>query len=215
MVTQACAQKPSCPSESSITVIRGSFQAGPDVEYQLSNFHARLLPKGKAAPLCYERTTVVSKGEIFISSESITKVFSHELEKSNSKIKDFNVRHDAEGATLTGTIKKLIPIHFSIAGPVTTDGSSVRLNVKTVKAEGIPIKELLKLVGGEINSLIKVRGIKGLEAGDDYLSFSPEAVADLKGHITGVSTSDKGLTLRYGPSRNPTAQKPYERSVAR
>ena len=208
MVTQACAQKPSCPSESGITVIRGSFQARPDVDYQLSNFHARLLPKGKAAPLCYERTTVVSKGEIFISSESITKVLSHELEKSNSKIKDFNVRHHIDGATLTGTITKIIPLHFSIAGPVTTDGSSVRLNVKTVKAEGIPIKELLKLVGGEINSLIQVRGIKVLEAGDDYISLSPEAVANLRGHITSVTTSDKGLTLRYGPPRNPTARKP-------
>ncbi len=177
----ACvAQAPPCPTESAISIARGTFEA-------------------KAAPQCYERTTLVSRAEIFVSSESLTRVFADKLQASHSKIRDLTVKHDAEGATLTGSITKILPMHFSIKGPVSTDGNSIRLHAKSVKADGLPIKDLLKLVGAELNSLIPVKGMKGIEIGEDYLSFSPQEVADLEGHIASVRTSDAGLTIRYTP----------------
>ncbi len=140
---------------------------------------------------------MVSRAQIFVTSESLTKVFAQKLQASNSKIKDFEVRHDANGATLTGTINKVIPLHFSIQGPVTTDGTVLRLTAKSVKADGIPVKELLKLVGAELDTLLPLKNLKGIQVEEDSLSFSPEAVADLKGHIASVTTSTQGLTLRY------------------
>lgn len=123
----ALAQAPACPGESSIFIARGWFEAGPGVRYQLTNFQARLVPKSAHAPLCYGRTTLVSTAQIFVTSESLTEVFGRKLKASSSKIKDFAVHHDASGATLTGTITKVIPIRFSISGPVTTDGTVIRL----------------------------------------------------------------------------------------
>lgn len=128
-------------------------------------------------------------------------MFSQKLQDSDSKIKDFTVHHDADGATLTGTIRKVIPLHFSIQGPVTTDGNLIRLTAKSVKADGIPVKELLKLIGAELTTLLPLKNLKGIQVEEDSLSFSPEAVADLKGHIASVSTSPQGLTLRYGSGK--------------
>ena len=158
----ALAQQLQCPTESSIVVTRGSYEARPGVRYQLINFHAKLIPKGRTAPLCYEKTTLVSRAEIFVSSESLTAVFSQKLQAAHSKIKNFSVRHDAEGVTLSGSVTKLIPVHFTIKGPVSTDGKSIRLDVRSIKADGLPIKDLLKLVGAELNSVIPVRGLKGI-----------------------------------------------------
>ena len=59
------------------------------------------------------------------------------------------------------------------------------------------MKELLKLVGAELGTLLPLKNLKGIQVEDDTLSFSPEAVADLKGHIASVTTSTQGLTLRY------------------
>lgn len=191
------AQAVPCPTESSISIPHGWFEVNPGVRYQLTNFRAKLIPNGKVAPQCYGRATVVSKAQIFVTSESLTTVFAQKLQASDSKIKDFAVHNDVDGATLTGTIKKVIPLHFSIQGPVTTDGNLIRLTAKSVKADGIPVKELLKLIGAELNTLLPLRNLKGIQVEEDSLSFSPEAVADLKGHISSVTTSTQGLTLRY------------------
>ncbi len=193
---------PPCPTESAISITRGSFEARPGVRYQLLDFHARLRPKAKSAPLCFERVTLVARGEIFVSSDSLTRLFSQKLEASHSKIKDFAVSHDAKGATLTGSISKLISLHFTIKGPVSTDGRSIRLEAKSIKADGIPVKELLKLVGAELNTVVPVKGIPGIEVGEDYLAFSPAAIANLEGHIAAVSTSSEGLTVRYSSVRH-------------
>ena len=100
-------------------------------------------------------------------------------------------------AYLMGTIKNVIPLHFSIQGPVTTDGKVVRLTAKSVKADGLPVKELLKLIGAELNTLLPLKNLKGIQVEEDSFSFAPEAMADLKGHIASVTTSPQGLTLRY------------------
>ncbi len=199
--TKLYAQAVPCPTESSISISRGWFEASPGVRYQLTNFRAKLIPKGKSAPQCYARTTAVSQAQIFVTSESLTRVFAQKLQASNSKIRDFEVHHDADGATLTGTIKKVIPLHFSIQGPVTTDGTLIRLTAKSVKADGIPVKELLKLIGAELNTLLPLKNLKGIQVEEGSLSFSPEAVADLKGHIASVTTSSQGLTLRYDSNK--------------
>ena len=136
-----------------------------------------------------------------MSSDSVTRLFAKKLQQSNSSIKDFTVRCDADGATLQGTVKKLVPVHFTIKGPVSTDGISLTLTATSMKADGIPIEGLLKLVGAELSSLIQFKKLKGIEVGKDSLSFFPEALANLKGHISRVSTSPEGLTLTYAPIR--------------
>ena len=149
--------------------------------------------------MCYERTTVVSRAQIFVTNESLGTMFRQKLQKTQSHIKQFEVRNSPSGATLTGVIVKLIPVHFSIEGPVTTDGREIRLTARSIKADGIPIQDVLKLVGAELSSVLQVKGMPGIEVKGSALSFSPESLAHLKGHIRRIETSDQGLTLFYGP----------------
>lgn len=53
-----------------------------------------------------------------------------------------------------------------------------------------------------MDALLPLKNLKGIQIKEDSLSFSPEAVADLKGHLASVVTSHEGLTLRYGPSKS-------------
>ncbi len=199
---RAYAAKPPCPPPvSHISVEAGEYGSAPDITFQLHHFAATLEPLGRRAPSCYEKLTVVSHGEIFISDETMTKIFTTKLANSDSKIKDLQIQNSESGATLSGSVTKLklIPIHFSISGPVTTDGRRIRLEVKSIKADGIPIEDLLGILGDHLSTLFHIRGVQGIVIEKNSLSFSPIQVAHLKGRITGVSTLHHGLQLRYEP----------------
>ena len=197
------AQKQACPPTAShISITNGTFSSQPGVSFRLKNFNATLVPIGRTAPTCYEKMTVVSHAEIFVSNESLSNIFSEKLQNSQSKIKDFRVENGLSGATLSGKIAHVIPLSFSVEGPVTTNGSEIRLDAKKIKADGIPVKELMHMVGAELNSVLQLKGMSGITIEDNALSFSPEQVAHLKGHIASVTTSAEGLTLLYTSERH-------------
>ena len=197
------AQQQGCPLTSHIVIGSGTFSSQPGVSFRLKNFDATLVPIGKTAPTCYEKMTVVTRAEIFVSNESLSTIFSQKLEASQSKIKDFKVQNGLSGVTLSGKMAHVLPLNFSISGPVTTNGSDIRLDAQKIKADGIPVKELLHLVGAELNSVLQLKGMSGITIEENSLSFSPEQIAHLKGHIAAVETSPEGLTLKYIPQREP------------
>ena len=198
------AMSPACPPpDSYINIGSGVYSPQKGVSFRLRGFRATAIPQGRTAPACYQRTMLVSHAEIFASSESITAIFGGKLDKVHTNIHDLRVQHTPQGAVLTGVIEKLVPIHFSIAGPVSTDGRRISLNATSIKADGIPIKALLGMVGEQLNSLLQLKGVDGIQVEGNTLSFSPEKVAHLRGVIRSVSTSSEGLTLRYGTAARP------------
>ena len=167
------------------------------------------MPRTQVLPTCLEKDTVMTHGEIFVSNESLTQVFAGKLQNSESKIKDFKVENDVGQATLSGHITKVIPIDFTIAGPVTTDGTSLLLDANKIKADGIPIKALLALIGEHLSAVLKMNGVPGVTVNDNQLVFSPAAIAHIKGHLDSVETTEKGITLRYGRApRSTRSNKP-------
>ncbi len=192
------AQGDGCSATPSHIAMTGTFSSQPGVTFALRHFVATLVPLGKTAPECFQKMTVVSRAEIFVSNDSLTEVFAAKLGTTESKIKDFNVHNGVGKVTLTGNLSKVVPIHFAITGPVTTDGRVLLLDAKDIKADGIPIKALLGLVGEHLGNVLKLKGMKGIAVEGNTLSFAPEEIAHLKGYLTGVETTDAGLTLRYG-----------------
>ena len=181
-----------------IDIIHGSFSPSPGVQFQLRHFRARSVPLSDTAPLCYQKLTIVSQAEIFIDNDSLTTVFRNKLGASGGGIRDFTVSNGEGTVTLNGSIVKIIPIHFSIEGPVTTDGVQLQLHASKIKADGIPVKALLQIVGDHLSTVLSVKDVKGISVNEDSISFSPEQIAHLKGYIVAAEPSRQGLTLRYG-----------------
>lgn len=193
----ASGQASTCaPEVSRISISSGTFSPQPGVSFQLHHFVAALVPMGTKSPACNEKMTVVSRGEIFINNESLTRVFNEKLDSADSKIKGFKIENGEGKVTLSGRLTKLIPIAFTVEGPVSTDGTSILLNARNLKADGVPVKTLLAMVGQHLNSVLGLKGMDGITVNEDTLSFSPERVAHLKGHIDSVETTPQGLTLR-------------------
>jgi hypothetical protein len=198
------AQSSVCPAfPSHISIESGVFSSQPGVTFRLRHFVATLVPLGKSAPSCYTKMTVVSHAEIFVSNESLTKVFAEKLGAAKNKIRGFKVENGEGKVTLTGKINKVIPIEFTIEGPVTTDGTSILLDANKIKADGIPVKALLSIVGEHLSSVLGLNGVSGVTVRENRISFSPEQVAHLKGYIESVQTSPQGLLLQYGKTPSP------------
>lgn len=196
----AQARMPPCPSPYEHIVFEsGSYSTQPGANFDLKHFAAELIPEGKIAPLCYGKLTVVSHGEIIASDQSLTNVFISKLAKKKSKIKDFKIVNAGGTTTLSGSISKIVPIKFSIAGELSSDGKDITLHARTIKADGIPVKGLLELFGKNLSTIMKTQNVKGLKVDENTLSFNLEPLAGLKGHILAASSFDGGLLLRYGP----------------
>lgn len=184
----------------------GTYSSEPGVQFVLHHFAATLVPMGPALPSCLEKMTDVTHATIFVSNKSLTEVFAKKLEASDSKIRHFKIEHGAGKVTLTGEIVKIVPIKFSIEGPVFTDGTRLMMDASKIDADGIPIKMLLGMVGEHLSSVLGLKGVDGVSVDGNTMSFLPEKVAHLRGYITRVEASPAGLTLHYG--RKPGAHGP-------
>ena len=198
------AQELQCPPPvSHIRILSDTYSPDIGVDFHLHHFSAALVPQGKTAPLCYAKLTRVSHGEVFVTAESLTKVFNKRLKATESKIKDLQIATSADGVTLSGNTTKVIPIHFSISGPVTTDGIALQLHAEKFKADGIPLKALLQLIGEHLSSVLSVKNVAGLTVEENTMSFFPAKLAHLEGHISSVATTDRGLTIMYSRGAIP------------
>lgn len=200
-----------CPDAASRIVLEsGTYSSAPGVLFVLHHFQATLVPMGKTAPMCLEKMTDVAHATIFVSNESLTQVFAKKLSNTENKIRNFKIEHGEGTVTLTGEIVKVVPIKFSIEGPVSTDGRRLIINASKIDADGIPLKMLLSMVGEHLSSVLGLKGVDGVSVEGNTISFLPEKVAHLKGYISSVEASPAGLTLHYG--RKPGA---HARTVAR
>ena len=208
------AEQPKCPPPvGHIAMDRGEYSSAPGVSFGLHHFSATLIPQGHAAPLCYQKLTVVSHADISVSNDSLTRLFDQKLSDSESKISDFKAVIAPDRTTLSGKVKKVIPIEFSISGPVSTDGRAIVLHADKIKADGIPVKALLELVGEHLSSVLAIKNSPGITVQDNSLSFLPEEVAHLKGHIRSVECTDSGLVLHYGAVHHAAASSPHRHAA--
>ncbi len=191
--------QPPCPDASShITIDNGSYSSEPGVAFLLHHFSATLVPDGKTVPSCLEKMTDVAHADIFVSNESLTRVFAKKLGATDSHIHDLKIVHDFGRVTLSGEIQKLVPIKFSIEGPVSTDGTVLSMNAEKITADGIPVKLLLTMVGEHLSSVLGFKGVNGVTVNGNVMSFSPEKIAHLRGFLESIEATPKGLTLHYG-----------------
>ena len=192
------AETQTCPVAASHLVMEsGSYSSQPGVEFSLHHFDATLVPLGKSMPQCLGKMTDVAHADIFVSNESLTQVFASKLNATGSEIRDLKIVHGAGTVTISGVMVKVVPVKFSIAGPVSTDGTVLSMTAEKIDADGVPIKMLLSMVGKHLSSVLGFKGVSGVQVEGNVMSFSPEKVAHLRGWIASIEATPKGLTLHY------------------
>jgi hypothetical protein len=187
-----------CPAKvTSMDMLKGAYSPMAGATFELQNFAALMTARGNSSPLCFNRMTEISHGQVFISSASLTHLFDQKIQQSDSKMKDVKVEIKDNLAHLTGTMKKGVDIHFEISGPVSTDGTVLILQAQKIKADGIPVKALLGMLGKHLGDLLQSETVDGVKADGDKLIFVPASISHVKGRIAKLELTDKGLLLDF------------------
>jgi hypothetical protein len=181
-----------------MTVEKGQYSPVEGATFNLQDFAANMVALGKTSPLCFERTAHVLRGRAFISSESLTKLFDQKVQQSDASVSDVKVEIKGDSAHISGKVHKGIDIPFEIEGPISTDGTVLILQTKKIKAEGIPVKGLLGMVGVHLGSLLGSESVDGVVAKGNTLVFEPAKIAHVRGRITSARISTDGLTIIFG-----------------
>jgi hypothetical protein len=195
------ADKVNCPQPVTfLSMDRGEYSSMPGAVFGLQHFAARMVARGKTQPLCSARTTEIEHGQIFISTQSITKIFSQKIKESGSKISDLQIEVKDDQLHLKGKVHKGIDIPFEVAGPVSTDGTNLKLEAKKVKAEHLPVKALMGMVGMHLSSLLQSEQAQGVVAQGNTLVFEPDKIAHIQGRISAVRLTPKGIDISFAES---------------
>lgn len=196
-----------CPSPvTEMNVAKGQYSPLQGAVFNLEDFAATMVARGKTSPLCFARMTQVQHGGVLISSESLTRLFSQKVKQSKSSITDVKVELQENTAQLTGKIHKGVGLPFTIEGPVSTDGTSLILQAKKIKVSGIPMKALLGMVGKDLGSMVGSESVNGVAAKGDTLIFEPSKIAHVRGRIEKAQITSKGLALVFAPETVKTAK---------
>jgi hypothetical protein len=200
-----------CPAPvTHIAVENGDYSPQAGVRFVLQDFAANQVARGKASPLCFMRMTDIQHGEVFIDTQSLSREFQSKSSQSGSPVHDLKLEINENGVALKGTLKKLIPISFTMEGPVTTDGRVLIFHASKIKADGIPIKGLLGMLGKHLESMLKSESIGGVTAKGDTIIFEPEKIAHVRGRIASAEVTPQGLSVKFAAQepRQAAALKP-------
>lgn len=179
---------------------KGAYSPQPGSVFELSDFDADMVARGKNPPLCFTRVTEIRTGVVFVSSESLTRMFERKIGQSaKSKVSDIKVETREDGtAKLTGKMKDHGGVSFSIEGPVSTDGRNLILQGKKIDAAKLPVKWLMGLMGKNLGSMMGSESVAGVVAKGDTLIFQPSQISHVEGHISKLQLTNKGLVLTFG-----------------
>jgi hypothetical protein len=193
------AEQLKCPEPvTHITVAQGQYSPLPGTVFDLRDFRAELIRRGKNSPVCFQRWTDISRGDVFVSSQSLSNMFEQKVKQSESSISDIKVEtKSGNKVRLSGKIKKLVWLPFSIEGPVSTNGRTLELQAKSIKAAGIPMEKLLDTLGKELSSIIKSESVNGVAVNGDTLIFQPELISHVRGHINSFEVTAEGLRVQF------------------
>lgn len=202
------AEEVTCPAPvTSMEMQKGEYSPVPGVVFNLQNFVAVMVARGKQLPLCMARTANIQHGQVSMSDASLTKIFAQKLGQTDSSIKDMAISASGEGIKLTGKVHKGIDLPFDIEGPLSTDGKLLILHATKIKAEGIPVKGLLGLVGKNLASLFNPGPGSGVLVKENTLIFDPLELAHVRGRIQSARSVAHGLVLNFAPEATAVTAK--------
>lgn len=198
---------PKCPEgPSRIDVASGTYSPIPGVAFALRNFTGAMVPSGKQIPACLVRVTQIEQGRVAVSSASLDRLIQARIRPKDSSLSDLKVEMKEGRAVLTGKMKKFLS--FRVEGPVTGNGENLRIQAKTVKAAGIPIKGLLEMIGVELSGLMGDNSVKGVTVQEDTIIFRLEAFGNIRGHVQSAKIASSTLVVDFAkpPGRRASAQ---------
>lgn len=182
-----------------------------DVTLRVRSLRGRFVPTraGGVANLDDSASYVVAvdAGETSIDEATLNAlmtehVFARGPDHGKPPVKDLVLKVEDGLVKQKGKLDKKIDLPFSVKGAVeaTPDGK-IRVHAKSIKSLGLPVKGLMKLIGLEMDDMLKVEPGHGLTVDDNDFIIDPQTMLPpphLQGRITSVRVEGNEIVQVFG-----------------
>lgn len=192
----------------------------PHVTLRVRSLHGRFVPTGSGVPnLDHNESYIVQVdgGEVALGEASLNALMNeHVFVGHDPPVEDLKITIEEGLIKQKGKLDKKIDIPFKTKGTVeaTPDGK-IRVHAKSIKSLGLPVKGLMKVLGIEMDDMLKMEAGHGVTVDDNDFIIDPTEVLPppkLRGKITAVRIEGDEIVQTFGSAtaariRPPAASK--------
>ena len=142
---------------------------------------------------------IVRSGTAFVRAQDLSKLLKSHIK--NDKLNDLALQTEGDQIKISGHLKKAIPVHFEIKGPVSlTQAGLIDLHESSMKVDKLPMKGLADMLGMDPGKVVGNDPKKGLQATKNDILMDPAELwgMSVHGKLTAVKVVNNGLLLVYG-----------------
>jgi hypothetical protein len=193
-------------SEVEVEMANVDLHMTPHVTLRIRNLHGRFVATGGGPPNLDDNdsyTVEVDAGEVALGEESLNALMNeHVFVGHDAPVDDLKVKIEGGLLKQQGKLDKAIDIPFKTKGTVeaTADGK-IRVHAKSIKSLGLPVKGLMKVLGIEMDDLVKMEAGHGVTVDDNDFIIDPTEVLPppkLRGQITSVRIEGAEIIQTFG-----------------
>ncbi len=198
------------------------FHLGPGIELRVDDLAGHLASR-TSGPVVFDdvRSYVVQieSARVAMTPESLTNLMNtYVFAGPDAPISNIRIGVDGSEMTQSGTLKKGVPIPFSLraALSVTADGK-IRVHPTSMKAAGFLSKRVLDFFGLELDHLVKIKNASAVRVDGDDLLLDPEMLLpppQIRGRLTRVAIENGLIVQQFGGSSSAKPISPPDKRFA-
>ena len=178
----------------------------PHVTLRVRSLHGRFVPTGSGVPNLDDHGSYVVQvdgGEVALDEASLNALMNeHVFVGHDPPVEDLKITIEKGVLEQKGKLDKAIDIPFKTKGTVeaTADGK-IRVHARSIKSLGLPVKGLMKVLGIEMDDLLKMEEGHGVTVDDnDFIIDPTEALPPpkLRGKVTAVRIEGDEIVQSFG-----------------
>jgi len=154
-------------------------------------------------------TLRLKAADLSIDPASLTAMMRESMRTHPSPLKDVTITMRDGRLHTTGTLKKGVPVPFTMDAEVSVSGGLLRMHAVKLKAVGVPVKGLLDLLGLDVAAVMKMPPGSGIRADGDDLLLDAAAMLPpprMEGRLTAASILNNRLVLKMTGDGAPPAR---------
>ena len=193
------------------------FHMGPGIELQVDDLAGRLVSR-TSSPVLFDDVNSyvvdIDSARVAMTPESLTNLLNNYVFASaDAPFKNIKIGIEGQEMTQSGTLKKGVPVPFSIRATLaaTADGK-IRVHPTSIKAGRVSFpKRVLDFFGLELDNLVKMKNVAAVSVDGDDLLLDPQYLLpppQIRGRLTRAGIENGLLVQQFGAATSPKAIAP-------
>jgi hypothetical protein len=206
---------PARAPEVEVEMVNVDLHMTPHVTLRIRDLRGRFVPTGNGPPNLDDNNSYavqVDAGEVALGEASLNALMNeHVFVGHDPPVEDLKITIEDGLLKQKGKLDKAIDIPFKTKGTVeaSADGK-IRIHARSIKSLGLPVKGLMKVLGIEMDDMLKMEAGHGVTVDDNDFIIDPTEVLPppkLRGRVSAVrieggeivQTFGSGSTVRLQP----------------